>query len=192
MFQYIIHISGGTRFYPESGTPGGIIGDIALDKGEPKVHAHVVVGKKNGAAMGGHLLEAHVQPTLELVLQDSEERLKRKFDPESGLTPAEFKRATEVTYLGTVYGTMAALGRMLRRNEGRIIQAGSALAYRSIPLQAAYCGAKHAIAGFPDSLRTELIHAPFSPPMASGGVSTAKRLPSGAGSKLHDWRFGPM
>ena len=74
------------------------------------------------------------------------------------ITPAEFKRATEVTYLGAVYGTMAALRRMLPRNEGRIIQVGSALAYRSIPLQAAYCGAKHAIAGFTDSLRTELIH----------------------------------
>jgi short-subunit dehydrogenase len=74
------------------------------------------------------------------------------------VTPAEFKRATEVTYLGTVYGTMSALRRMLTRNEGRIIQVGSALAYRSIPLQSAYCGAKHAIAGFTDSLRTELIH----------------------------------
>lgn len=74
------------------------------------------------------------------------------------VTPAEFKRATEVTYLGTVYGTMSALRRMLPRNAGRIIQVGSALAYRSIPLQAAYCGAKHAIAGFTDSLRTELIH----------------------------------
>lgn len=73
-------------------------------------------------------------------------------------TPAEFRRATEVTYLGTVYGTMAALRRMLQRNSGWIIQVGSALAYRSIPLQAAYCGAKHAIAGFTDSLRTELIH----------------------------------
>jgi NAD(P)-dependent dehydrogenase (short-subunit alcohol dehydrogenase family) len=72
--------------------------------------------------------------------------------------PEEFKRATEVTYLGTVYGTMAALRRMLPRDSGRIIQVGSALAYRSIPLQAAYCGAKHAIAGFTDSLRTELIH----------------------------------
>ena len=74
------------------------------------------------------------------------------------ITPEEFKRATEVTYLGTVYGTMAALRRMLPRNAGRIIQVGSALAYRSIPLQAPYCGAKHAIAGFTDSLRTELIH----------------------------------
>jgi short-subunit dehydrogenase len=74
------------------------------------------------------------------------------------VTPEEFKRATEVTYLGTVYGTMAALRRMLPRDSGTIIQVGSALAYRSIPLQAAYCGAKHAIAGFTDSLRTELIH----------------------------------
>ena len=80
------------------------------------------------------------------------------FAPIADTTPAEFKRATEVTYLGTVYGTMAALRRMLPRNEGRIIQVGSALAYRSIPLQAAYCGAKHAIAGFTDSLRTELFH----------------------------------
>jgi short-subunit dehydrogenase len=76
----------------------------------------------------------------------------------SDVTPDEFKRATEVTYLGTVYGTMAALRRMLPRNSGSIIQIGSALAYRSIPLQAAYCGAKHAIAGFTDSLRSELIH----------------------------------
>jgi len=62
-----------------------LIGDIALDDGNPKVHAHVVVGKKNGTTMGGHLLEAHVRPTLELVLQDSAEQLKRKFDPASGL-----------------------------------------------------------------------------------------------------------
>src|SRR6185437_16542651 len=62
-----------------------LIGDVALDKGKPKVHAHVVVGKRNGAAMGGHLLEAHVRPTLELVLQESGEELKRKFDAESGL-----------------------------------------------------------------------------------------------------------
>src|SRR5215475_3667280 len=74
------------------------------------------------------------------------------------VTPEEFRRATEVTYLGTVYGTMAALRRMVPRNSGKIIQMGSALAYRSIPLQAAYCGAKHAIAGFTDSLRCELIH----------------------------------
>jgi short-subunit dehydrogenase len=74
------------------------------------------------------------------------------------ITPEEFKRSTEVTYLGTVYGTMAALKRMYPRDRGTIVQVGSALAYRSIPLQAPYCGAKHAIAGFTDSVRTELIH----------------------------------
>ena len=74
------------------------------------------------------------------------------------ITPVEFRRATEVTYLGTVYGTMAALQRMLPRDRGVIVQVGSALAYRSIPLQAAYCGAKFAIRGFTDSLRVELLH----------------------------------
>jgi uncharacterized protein len=62
-----------------------LIGDIALDDGNPKVHAHVVVGESDGTAMGGHLLEAHVRPTLELVLHDAGEQLKRRFDPESGL-----------------------------------------------------------------------------------------------------------
>jgi short-subunit dehydrogenase len=80
------------------------------------------------------------------------------FAPLSEITPDEFKRATEVTYLGCVYGTMAALKRMLPRDRGTIVQIGSALAYRSIPLQAPYCGAKHAIVGFTDSLRCELIH----------------------------------
>ena len=74
------------------------------------------------------------------------------------ITPEEYRRATEVTYLGAVWGTMAALKRMLPRDRGSIVQVGSALAYRSIPLQSPYCGAKHAIAGFTDSLRTELVH----------------------------------
>jgi NAD(P)-dependent dehydrogenase (short-subunit alcohol dehydrogenase family) len=73
------------------------------------------------------------------------------------ITPDEFRRATEVTYLGTVYGTMAALRRMLPRDGGTIVQVGSALAYRSIPLQAPYCGAKAAIRGFTDSVRCELL-----------------------------------
>jgi NADP-dependent 3-hydroxy acid dehydrogenase YdfG len=72
--------------------------------------------------------------------------------------PDEYKRATEVTYLGTVYGTMAALRRMVPRNRGVVVQVGSALAYRAIPLQSAYCGAKFAIRGFTDSIRTELMH----------------------------------
>jgi NAD(P)-dependent dehydrogenase (short-subunit alcohol dehydrogenase family) len=80
------------------------------------------------------------------------------FSPIKEMDPEEFKRVTEVTYLGYVYGTLAALKRMLPRNRGVIIQVGSALAYRSIPLQSAYCAAKHAIAGFTESLRTELIH----------------------------------
>ncbi len=80
------------------------------------------------------------------------------FSPVKEMTADEFKRATEVTYLGFVYGSMSALRRMLPRDRGVIIQVGSALAYRGIPLQAAYCGAKHAIQGFTDSLRTELLH----------------------------------
>jgi NAD(P)-dependent dehydrogenase (short-subunit alcohol dehydrogenase family) len=74
------------------------------------------------------------------------------------MTAAEFKRVTEVCYLGYVHGTLAALKRMRPRNRGHIIQVGSALAYRGIPLQAAYCASKHAIQGFMDSLRAELIH----------------------------------
>lgn len=73
--------------------------------------------------------------------------------------PDDYRRATEVTYLGTVWGTRAALRRMRPRDRGTIVQVGSALAYRSIPLQAPYCGAKAAIRGFTDSLRSELIHA---------------------------------
>ena len=80
------------------------------------------------------------------------------FSPFKEMTPQEFKRVTEVAYLGFVYGTMSALHRMLPRDKGHIIQIGSALAYRSIPLQAAYCGAKHGIMGFTDSIRCELIH----------------------------------
>src|SRR5579885_2290806 len=80
------------------------------------------------------------------------------FSPFKEMKPDEFKRVTEVTYLGQVYGTMAALHRMLPRDQGRIIQVGSALAYRGIPLQSAYCGAKHGIQGFTESVRCELIH----------------------------------
>ncbi len=80
------------------------------------------------------------------------------FAPLSKIEPAEFRRVTEVTYLGTVYGTMAALRRMRSRGRGHVIQVGSALAYRGIPLQSPYCGAKHAIRGFTDSVRSELMH----------------------------------
>jgi NAD(P)-dependent dehydrogenase (short-subunit alcohol dehydrogenase family) len=80
------------------------------------------------------------------------------FAPFTKITPAEYRRATEVTYLGYVWGTMAALRRMLPRDRGVIVQVGSALAYRGIPLQAPYCGAKHAIQGFTESVRCELLH----------------------------------
>ncbi|HEY3509360.1 SDR family oxidoreductase [Kribbella sp. NPDC051137] len=80
------------------------------------------------------------------------------FAPFDEIDPSEFKRVTEVTYLGYVYGTRVALARMKPRDHGTIVQVGSALAYRGIPLQSAYCGAKHAIQGFHDSLRCELMH----------------------------------
>ena len=80
------------------------------------------------------------------------------FSPIREMKPEEYKRVTEVTYLGVVYGTLAALKRMLPRDRGVIVQVGSALAYRGIPLQSAYCAAKHAIQGFNESLRSELIH----------------------------------
>lgn len=80
------------------------------------------------------------------------------FSPFHQMTAEEYRRVTEVTYLGVVYGTMAALRRMRPRNRGVIVQVGSALAYRGIPLQSAYCGAKHAIEGFTESVRSELIH----------------------------------
>lgn len=80
------------------------------------------------------------------------------FSPIREMTPDDYQRATDVTYLGYVYGTLAALKTMLPRDRGTILQVGSALAYRSIPLQSAYCAAKHAMVGFTDSLRCELIH----------------------------------
>ena len=80
------------------------------------------------------------------------------FSPIKEMTAEDFKRVTEVTYLGYVYGTLAALRRMLPRDRGTIVHVGSALAYRSIPLQAAYCASKHAVLGFFASLRTELLH----------------------------------
>lgn len=81
------------------------------------------------------------------------------FAPFAEITAEEFTRATQVTYLGTVYGTMAALKRMVPRNRGAVVQVGSALSYRAIPLQSAYCGGKFAVRGFTDSVRTELLHS---------------------------------
>jgi NAD(P)-dependent dehydrogenase (short-subunit alcohol dehydrogenase family) len=80
------------------------------------------------------------------------------FAPFLEIEPEEYRRVTEVTYLGYVYGTRAALSRMLPRDQGTVVQVGSALAYRGIPLQTPYCGAKHAIQGFNEALRCELLH----------------------------------
>jgi NAD(P)-dependent dehydrogenase (short-subunit alcohol dehydrogenase family) len=80
------------------------------------------------------------------------------FSPVKEMTEEDYRRVTEVTYLGYVYGTLSALRRMRPRDRGIIVQVGSALAYRGIPLQSAYCAAKHAIQGFTESLRCELIH----------------------------------
>jgi NAD(P)-dependent dehydrogenase (short-subunit alcohol dehydrogenase family) len=94
------------------------------------------------------------------------------FAPFDQIEPAEFRRVTEVSYLGYVYGTRAALSRMRPRDRGTIVQVGSALAYRGIPLQTAYCGAKHAIQGFNEALRCELLHA------RSGVRTTMVQLPA--------------
>ena len=102
------------------------------------------------------------------------------FSPVSELTPREIRRVTEVTYLGCVYGTMAALRHMKKRDRGVILQVGSSLAYRGIPLQAPYCGAKHAIRGFTDSLRVELIHE------GSDVALTAVHLPA-INTPQFDW-----
>ncbi len=99
-------------------------------------------------------VEEHFGP-IDVWVNDAMESV---FSPFKEIEPKVYKRVTEVAYLGFVYGTMAALHRMLPRDKGRIIQIGSALAYRSIPLQSAYCGAKHAIKGFTDSIHCELIH----------------------------------
>jgi short-subunit dehydrogenase len=80
------------------------------------------------------------------------------FSPVKEMKPEEYRRVTEVTYLGCVYGTLSALKRMLPRDHGTIVQVGSALAFRGIPLQSSYCGAKHALQGFTESVRTELLH----------------------------------
>jgi NAD(P)-dependent dehydrogenase (short-subunit alcohol dehydrogenase family) len=93
------------------------------------------------------------------------------FTPFTEIRPEEIERVTEVSYLGYVYGTGVALDRMLPRDHGTIVQVGSTLAYRGIPLQTAYCGAKHAIQGFTEALRCELLHhrpRPARQPLGAG------------------------
>ncbi|MFE9622018.1 SDR family oxidoreductase [Streptomyces sp. NPDC006527] len=107
------------------------------------------------------------------------------FGPFTEITPDEFRRVTEVTYLGYVFGTRAALRHMLPRDRGTIVQVGSALAYRGVPLQAAYCGAKHAIQGFNESLRCELLHS------GSRVRTTMVQLP-GVNTPQFDWVLNRM
>lgn len=107
------------------------------------------------------------------------------FAPVTEVSPDEFRRVTEVTYLGYVFGSRAALRHMRPRDRGTIVQVGSALAYRGIPLQSAYCGAKHAIQGFNESLRCELLHA------RSGVRTTMVQLP-GLNTPQFDWVLNRM
>jgi NAD(P)-dependent dehydrogenase (short-subunit alcohol dehydrogenase family) len=116
------------------------------------------------------------------------------FSDALAVTPQEFRRATDVTYLGAVWGTLAALRRMKPRNRGTIVQVGSALVYRSIPLQAPYCAAKAALRGFTDSLRCELVHersavhltmvqlAAFNTPQFDWGRTNMPRQPRPMGA----------
>ncbi len=123
--------------------------------------------------LGGRALPIQTDVSEDLQVEAAAEQAEREFgpidlwinnamvsvlSPALRMTAAEYRRVTEVTYLGYVHGTLAALRRMVPRDQGVILQIGSALAYRSIPLQSAYCGAKHAIQGFTESLRSELIH----------------------------------
>ena len=102
------------------------------------------------------------------------------FSPFTEITAAEYRRVTEVNYLGYVYGTMAALARMKPRDAGTIVQVGSALAYRGIPLQTAYCGSKHAIQGFNEALRCELLHE-------GSGISTTMVQMPAVNTPQFDW-----
>src|SRR5688572_446969 len=123
--------------------------------------------------LGGRALAVATDVSDDQQVEEAADRIERALGPidiwvnnamVSVLSPAlemtadEFRRVTEVTYLGYVYGTLSALRRMVPRDRGVVVQIGSALAYRAIPLQSAYCGAKHAIQGFTESLRSELIH----------------------------------
>jgi NAD(P)-dependent dehydrogenase (short-subunit alcohol dehydrogenase family) len=140
-----------------------------LARGNPALeHAAEEVRKLGGQALSIDVDVAHAEQ-----VEAAAERIERElgpidiwvnsamttvFAPVSEISAEEFRRATEVTYLGTVHGTLSALQRMRRRNRGTIVQVGSALAYRAIPLQAPYCACKFAIRGFTDALRVELMH----------------------------------
>ncbi len=131
----------------------GAARDVEAAGGRAFVH-QVDVADADAVFAAADAVEAACGP-IEIWVNDA---MATIFAPVDRITPDEFRRATEVSYLGAVYGTMAALKRMKARGRGTIVQVGSALGYRAIPLQAPYCGAKYALRGFTDSLRAELIH----------------------------------
>jgi short-subunit dehydrogenase/ferritin-like metal-binding protein YciE len=152
-------------------------------------------------ALGGQALALPLDVADAGAVEDAAGQLERRFGPiDAWINSAmvtvyspvhlmdanEFARVTDVTYLGTVHGTLAALKRMRPRNFGRIVQVGSALAYRAIPLQSAYCAAKFAIRGFTDALRTELIHDGLS-----GVRLTMVQLPA-VNTPQFDWARNRM
>lgn len=145
---------------------GALIGLIARDRDR------LEAGRSEVAAMGGQAFVAPADVADADAVESAAEAIEEALGPIDiwvncamatvlapfeALDAAEFERVTQVTYLGNVNGTRTALSRMLPRDRGTIVQVGSALAYRGIPLQSAYCGAKHAIRGYTESLRTELL-----------------------------------
>jgi NAD(P)-dependent dehydrogenase (short-subunit alcohol dehydrogenase family) len=136
----------------------------------------VDVADQAGIEWAAHQVEAELGP-IDVWINDA---FVGVFAPFLDIDPAEFRRVTEVSYLGYVWGTRAALARMVPRDRGTIVQVGSALAYRGIPLQSAYCGAKHAIQGFHESVRTELLH------QRSGVRVTMVQLPA-MNTPQFDW-----
>ncbi|MGW5668399.1 SDR family oxidoreductase [Micromonospora sp. NPDC003776] len=137
-------------------------GRVGLDAAAAEVRAagsqalpiEVDMADHDQVVAAGRRIEAELGP-IDLWINDA---FSSVFAPFQDTRPEEFRRAMEVTYLGYVHGTRVALSYMTPRNRGTIVQVGSALAYRGIPLQAAYCGAKHAIVGFTESVRCELMH----------------------------------
>src|SRR4051795_6789894 len=127
--------------------------EVSEAGGEPLIAAAAVADPQQ-VDDAATTIEAELGP-IDVWINDA---MATVFAPFAETEPEEFERATRVTYLGVVWGTRAALRRMRPRNRGSIVQVGSALAYRGIPLQAAYCGAKHAIKGFTESVRAELLH----------------------------------
>jgi NAD(P)-dependent dehydrogenase (short-subunit alcohol dehydrogenase family) len=184
-----------SRFVVVTGASGGVGRAVAVRLAQRGDTVALIARGESGLAgaaaevekAGGHAIPVSLDVADAGAVEETVEHLERDvgpidtwinvafssvFAPFDQITAAEFRRATEVTYLGYVYCTMAVLKHMKARNRGTIVQVGSALAYRGIPLQSAYCGAKHAIQGFHESLRCELLHD------KSGVHATMVQLPA--------------